>query len=53
MACKRLSMLGGRTAIVPMAALLNHPQLGGYARFGMEPIRTRWWTSSSVWHWAG
>ena len=38
MACKRLSMLGGRTSIVPMAALLNHPQLGGYARFGMEPI---------------
>ena len=37
-ACKRLSMIGGKSAILPMAALLGHPQISGYARFGMEPI---------------
>jgi hypothetical protein len=37
-ACKRLSMIGGRAAILPMAGLLGHPQISGYARFGMEPI---------------
>ena len=36
-ACKRLAFIGGREAIAPMAALLSHPQLGAYARFGMEP----------------
>jgi hypothetical protein len=36
-ACKRLSMIGGKAAILPMAALLGHPQISGYARFGMEP----------------
>ncbi len=36
-ACKRLSIVGGREAIQPMAALLSHPQLACYARFGMEP----------------
>ncbi len=36
-ACKKLSISGGREAIAPMAALLNHPQLACYARFGMEP----------------
>jgi len=36
-ACKRLGFIGGRDAIAPMAELLGHPQLGGYARFGMEP----------------
>ena len=36
-ACKKLSISGGREAIAPMAALLSHPQLGCYARFGMEP----------------
>ena len=36
-ACKRLSIVGGREAIPPMAALLSHPQLACYARFGMEP----------------
>ena len=36
-ACKKLSIVGGREAIPPMAALLNHPQLACYARFGMEP----------------
>jgi hypothetical protein len=36
-ACKKLSIVGGRDAIAPMAALLNDPQLACYARFGMEP----------------
>lgn len=36
-ACKKLSISGGKDAIPPMAALLNHPQLSCYARFGMEP----------------
>lgn len=36
-ACKKLAFVGGRDAIQPMAALLNHPQLGCYARFGLEP----------------
>ncbi len=36
-ACKRLSIVGGREAVQPMAALLSHPQLACYARFGMEP----------------
>ncbi len=36
-ACKKLSIVGGREAIAPMAALLDHPQLACYARFGMEP----------------
>src|SRR5512147_2383074 len=36
-ACKKLSIVGGKEAIGPMAALLNHPQLACYARFGMEP----------------
>ncbi|MCC7174511.1 MAG: HEAT repeat domain-containing protein [Bryobacterales bacterium] len=36
-ACKKLSISGGREAVPPMAALLSHPQLACYARFGMEP----------------
>ncbi|MFB3825149.1 MAG: HEAT repeat domain-containing protein [Bryobacteraceae bacterium] len=36
-ACKRLSITGGKEAVQPMAALLGHPQLACYARFGMEP----------------
>jgi hypothetical protein len=36
-ACKKLAFIGGRDAIAPMAALLNHPELACYARFGMEP----------------
>ncbi len=36
-ACKKLAFVGGKDAIPPMAALLNHPQLACYARFGMEP----------------
>jgi len=36
-ACKKLAFVGGRDAIQPMAALLDHPQLSCYARFGLEP----------------
>jgi len=36
-ACKKLAFVGGREAVRPMAALLGHPQLGCYARFGLEP----------------
>ncbi|MCZ2156510.1 MAG: HEAT repeat domain-containing protein [Bryobacterales bacterium] len=37
-ACKKLSIVGGKEAVAPMAALLNDPHLACYARFGMEPI---------------
>ena len=36
-ACKKLAFVGGREAVAPMAALLDHPQLSCYARFGLEP----------------
>jgi len=36
-ACKKLAFVGGKDAIQPMAALLGHPQLSCYARFGLEP----------------
>ena len=36
-ACKKLAFTGGKDAIQPMAALLDHPQLSCYARFGLEP----------------
>jgi|HubBroStandDraft_1064217.scaffolds.fasta_scaffold84655_2 hypothetical protein len=36
-ACKKLAFAGGPDAVRPMAALLSHPQLACYARFGMEP----------------
>jgi hypothetical protein len=36
-ACKKLSIVGGKNAIPPMAALLGDPHLACYARFGMEP----------------
>ncbi len=36
-ACKRLSIVGGKEAVQPMAELLSHPHLACYARFGMEP----------------
>jgi HEAT repeat protein len=36
-ACKKLASVGGKDAVPPMAALLNHPQLACYARFGLEP----------------
>jgi HEAT repeat protein len=36
-ACKKLAFIGGPDAVQPMAALLSHPQLACYARFGLEP----------------
>ncbi len=36
-ACKKLAFVGGPEAVAPMAALLSHPQLACYARFGLEP----------------
>jgi HEAT repeat protein len=36
-ACKKLAFVGGKDAVQPMAALLGHPQLSCYARFGLEP----------------
>src|SRR5260370_42488232 len=36
-ACKKLAFVGGKEAVRPMAALLDHPQLGCYARVGLEP----------------
>ena len=35
-ACKKLAFVGGKEAVQPMAALLSHPQLACYARFGLE-----------------
>ncbi len=36
-ACKKLAFTGGPEVVQPMAALLSHPQLACYARFGLEP----------------
>ncbi len=36
-ACKKLAFVGGKEAVQPMAALLDHPELSCYARFGLEP----------------
>jgi hypothetical protein len=36
-ACKKLAFVGNKEAVQPMAALLGHPQLSCYARFGLEP----------------
>jgi HEAT repeat protein len=36
-ACKKLAFVGGKDAVQPIAALLSHPQLSCYARFGLEP----------------
>jgi hypothetical protein len=36
-ACKKLAFVGAKEAVQPMAALLSHPQLSCYARFGLEP----------------
>src|SRR5689334_9106910 len=35
-ACKKLAFVGGKDAVHPMAALLSHPELSCYARFGLE-----------------
>lgn len=37
-ACQRLAVIGTKRAVPALAALLGHEQLGGYARFGLEPI---------------
>ena len=37
-ACQRLAVVGDRTAVPALAALLTDPQLSHYARFGLEPI---------------
>ena len=37
-ACQRLAAVGTKRAVPALAALLGHEQLGGYARFGLEPI---------------
>jgi len=37
-ACQRLALIGTKRAVPALAALLGHEQLGGYARFGLEPI---------------
>jgi len=37
-ACQRLAVVGDKTAVPALAALLTDPQLSHYARFGLEPI---------------
>lgn len=37
-ACQRLAVVGDKTAVPALAALLADPQLSHYARFGLEPI---------------
>lgn len=37
-ACQRLAYMGTAEAVPAMAALLDHPQLGHYARYGLEPM---------------
>lgn len=37
-ACQRLAVIGTKEAVPALAALLAHPQLGHYARFGLEPV---------------
>jgi len=36
-ACQRLAVVGGRSAVPALAALLTDPQLSLYGRFGLEP----------------
>lgn len=36
-ACHRLAVIGGKDAVPALAALLSHPELSNYARFGLEP----------------
>ncbi len=36
-ACHRLAVIGGKDAVPALAALLGHPELSNYARFGLEP----------------
>jgi hypothetical protein len=37
-ACQRLAVVGGRTAVPALAALLPLPKLSHYARYALEPI---------------
>lgn len=37
-ACQRLAVVGDKTAVPALAALLTDPQLSHYARYGLEPI---------------
>jgi HEAT repeat protein len=37
-ACQRLANVGTKDAVPALAALLTHPQLGHYARYGLETI---------------
>lgn len=37
-ACQRLAVVGDKTAVPALAALLGDPKLANYARFGLEPI---------------
>lgn len=36
-ACQRLAVIGGKSAVAPLAALLEHPRLSHYARYALEP----------------
>lgn len=37
-ACQRLAVVGGKSAVPALAALLTDPRLSHYARIGLEPI---------------
>jgi len=37
-ACQQLAVVGDKSAVPALAALLADPQLSHYARFGLEPI---------------
>lgn len=37
-ACQRLASMGTKEAVPALAALLTDPQLGHYARYGLEPL---------------
>ncbi len=37
-ACQQLALVGDRSAVPALAALLTDPQLSHYARYGLEPI---------------
>ncbi len=37
-ACQQLAVVGGKDAVPALAGLLGHRELGGYARFGLQPI---------------
>jgi HEAT repeat protein len=37
-ACQRLAVMGTKEAVPALSALLTHPKMAHYARFGLEPI---------------